>query len=166
MRRIDVLKITDEHKRYMEDTIKNKHASERTRRRAYILLYKAEGFSNDDIAQMLGITKLTVIRWIKRYKTEDWNDFLRLFDNMSGRRGSLNNEEKKWIMRIACTDPRDLGCRRRQWNYRSLTAYVSKNAKAAGYSRLEAVHYEKIRRVMHSTNMQRAIHDRAKSTSQ
>lgn len=166
MRRIDVLEITDEHKRYMEDTIKNKHASERTRRRAYILLYKAEGFSNDDIAQMLGITKLTVIRWIKRYKTEDWDDFLRLFDNMSGRRGSLNNEEKKWIMRIACTDPRDLGCRSKRWSCRSLTAYVSKNAKAAGYSRLEAVHYEKIRRVMYSTNMQRAIHGRAKSTSQ
>ena len=166
MRRSDVLKITDEHKRYMEDTIKNKHASERTRRRAYILLYKAEGFSNEDIAQMLGITKLTVIRWTKRYKTEDWDDFLRLFDNMSGRRGSLNNEEKKWIMRIACTDPRDLGCKSKRWSCRSLTAYISKNAKAAGYSRLEAVPYGKIRRMMHSTNMQKTIHDRTKSTSQ
>lgn len=151
MRKPKTLMVNSDQMTYLNTVIKDKYASARIRRRAYILLYKAEGFSNDDIALMLGVSRITVMRWLERYKTEDWDDFIDCFNKSTVRKNSLNRREREWILHIAGTRPQKLGCPHSRWTCRKLAMYISENAKDAGFAELEGIRYSQVYRLFHES---------------
>ena len=66
MRKVNPLLLETEHRRALGVIAATQNVPKQVRKRAYILLYKADGFSDYDIAEMLGISRITVRRWINR----------------------------------------------------------------------------------------------------
>jgi len=51
----------------------------------------------------------------------------------------ITDEEKTWIINIACRRPYDLGYPQEMRSYTRLAAYINKNAEASGYTRLSTI---------------------------
>ena len=56
----------------------------------------------------------------------------------SGRRcnAEITDDEKAWIINIACQKLVELGYSAETWIYAKLTSHINKNAEAVGYTRL------------------------------
>ena len=57
-----------------------------------------------------------------------------------GRNAEITDDEKAWIINIACQKPKDLGYSAETWTYAKLTSHINKNAEEAGYMRLSTIH--------------------------
>ena len=57
-----------------------------------------------------------------------------------GRNPEITDEEKAWIINIACQRPADYGYAAETWTYAKLTSHINKTAEAAGYVRLSTIH--------------------------
>ena len=56
-----------------------------------------------------------------------------------GRNAEITDEEKAWIINIACQKPIDFGYATETWTYAKLTSHINKTAEAAGYTRLSTI---------------------------
>jgi transposase len=84
---------------------------------------------------------------IKKYKANGADNAL--YDAPGrGRNPEITDDEKAWIMNIACQRPYELGCPEELWTYTRLTAYINKNADAAGYTRLSTISRSRIRNIL------------------
>lgn len=69
--------------------------------RARIILLKSEGISIDEIADKVGINRKSVMLCLKKFKEGGVENAL--FDAPGrGRNAEITNEEKTWIINIAC----------------------------------------------------------------
>jgi transposase len=65
-----------------------------------------------------------------------------------GRNPEITDEEKTWIINIACQRPNDLGRPEETWTYTGLASYINKNAQAQGYTRLSTISRSGIRDIL------------------
>lgn len=106
--------------------------------RARILLLKADGSSTDDIAEKLYLNRNSVLLCLKKYKEGGIENAL--YDAPGrGRNNEITDEEKAWIINIACQRPADLGYAAETWTYAKLTQHINNNAEKAGYTRLSTL---------------------------
>lgn len=86
--------------------------------RAKILLLKADVFSNDSVAEELGINKRAVLLWTQKYRScsadETLDDIFSVFEG-KGPKEEIFGETKTWIIGIACQKPKDLGYAVETW---------------------------------------------------
>lgn len=107
--------------------------------RARILLLKADGHSIDDIADKVGMNRKSVMLCLSKFKEGGIENAL--FDAPGrGRNPEITDEEKAWIINIACQRPADYGYAAETWTYAKLTSHINKTAEAAGYVRLSTIH--------------------------
>ena len=107
--------------------------------RARILLLKADGHSIDDIADKVGMNRKSVMLCLSKFKEGGIENAL--FDApRRGRNPEITDEEKAWIINIACQRPADYGYAAETWTYAKLTSHINKTAEAAGYVRLSTIH--------------------------
>ena len=106
------LLLTTEHKEKLEKLVKSGMTPAIIVQRAKILLLKADGRSNDSVAEELGINKRTVLLWTKKYRNRSANETLDDILSVSEGRGpkeEISGEAKTWMIGIACQKPKDLG---------------------------------------------------------
>jgi transposase len=65
-----------------------------------------------------------------------------------GRDPEITDDEKTWIINIACLRPYELGCPEETWTYTRLASYINKNAEAAGYIRLSTISRSGVRNIL------------------
>lgn len=65
---IRALSVTAEQRRALESVLKRPTAAQRDRRRAAIVLRRADGLSQADTALEVGVSRATVIKWERRFR--------------------------------------------------------------------------------------------------
>jgi transposase len=147
MARASVLEISESDRIYFESLVRSRTMQAQIVQRARIILLKADGNSIDIIADKIGIDRKSIILCIKKFKAGGADSAL--YDAPGrGRNPEITDDERAWVLNIACQRPYELGCPEEIWTYTRLTAYVNKNAEKAGYTRLSTVSRSRIKNIL------------------
>lgn len=146
-RKSKVINLTAEERDYLEAQARARTIQAQTVSRARILLLKADGCPIDDIADKVGINRKSVMLCLKKYAEGGVENAL--FDAPGrGRNAEITDDEKAWIINIACQKPKDFGYSAETWTYAKLTFHINKNAEAAGYTRLSTIHKSTVHTIL------------------
>ncbi len=146
-RKIATITLTDEERTYLETQTRARTIQAQTVTRARILLLRADGTSINDIAEKVGINRCSVMLCLNKYKAGGIENAL--FDAPGrGRNAEITDDEKAWIINIACQKPIDFGYAAETWTYAKLTSHINKNAEAAGYTRLSTIHKSTVHSIL------------------
>lgn len=121
------------------------------RQRAAILLAKAEGKSNQTIADEIGVNRHTVDLWVRRYRERKPDISIDKLLNVAegrGKKEEITGEAKSWLISVACTKPKDFGYAAEVWTTRALTKHVQATAKEAGFERLSTISESGLYRIL------------------
>lgn len=146
-RKTSIINLTAEDREYLETQTRARTIQAQTVSRARILLLKADGYSIDDIADKVGINRKSVMLCLNKYAEGGVKNAL--FDAPGrGRNAEITDDEKAWIINIACQKPIDFGYAAETWTYAKLTSHINKNAEAAGYIRLSTIHKSTVHSIL------------------
>lgn len=146
-RKAKVLQLSAEDRNYLEQQTRARTIQAQTVNRARILLLRADGHSVADIADKVGLNRKSVMLCIKKYEAGGVENAL--FDAPGrGRNPEISDEEKAWIINIACQKPTAFGYSAETWTYARLTSHINTTAEAAGYTRLSTVHKSTVRNIL------------------
>ena len=146
-RKAKVLQLSSEDRDYLEQQTRARTIQAQTVNRARILVLKADGLSVADIADKVGLNRKSVMLCIEKYVAGGVENAL--FDAPGrGRNPEISDEEKAWIINIACQKPTAFGYSAETWTYARLTSHINTTAEAAGYTRLSTVHKSTVRNIL------------------
>jgi transposase len=132
------IEISENDRVYFETLVRSRTMQAQIVQRARIILLKAEGNSIETIADKVGINRKSVMLCIEKYKDSGAENAL--YDAPGrGRNPEITDDEKAWVINIACQRPYDLGCSEETWTYTRLETYINKNAEDSGYTRLSTI---------------------------
>lgn len=151
-RKASTIVLTSEERTYLEAQTRARTIQAQTVNRARILLLKADGYSIDDIADKVGLNRKSVMLCINKYSNGGIENAL--FDAPGrGRNAEITDDEKAWIINIACQKPIDFGYAAETWTYAKLTSHINKTAEAAGYTRLSTIHKSTVHTILDETEI-------------
>ena len=146
-RKSTIIDLSAEEREYLEAQTRARTIQAQTVNRARILLLKADGCSINDIADKVGINRKSVMLCLNKYAEGGVENAL--FDAPGrGRNAEITDDEKAWIINIACQKPIDFGYAAETWTYAKLTSHINKNAEAAGYARLSTIHKSTVHSIL------------------
>ena len=146
-RKASTITLSSEDRAYLETQTKARTIQAQTVVRARILLLKADGVSIDTIADKVDMNRKSVMLCINKYIEGGIENAL--FDAPGrGRNAEITDDEKAWIINIACQKPVDLGYSAEVWSRALLTKHVNKFAEAAGHTRLSTISQSKVRTIL------------------
>lgn len=133
-----VLEISDEDYEYLQSLTRRRTIQAQVVDRAKILIYKAQGASNSDIAERIDVNINTVRLCLEKYIEGGIQNAL--FDKpRKGRSAEITGDAVAWITSIACQRPADLGYAQELWTLKNLHQHIQRHAAEAGFPRLETV---------------------------
>ena len=74
-----------------------------------------------------------------------------------GRNTEITDEEKAWIINIACQKPATFGYAAETWTYAKLTSHINKTAEEAGYVRLSTIHKSTVHTILEDADIKPRI---------
>ena len=99
------------------------------------------------LADKVGLNRCSVMLCLKKFKEGGIENAL--FDAPGrGRNAEITEEEKAWIINIACQKPIDFGYAAETWTYAKLISHINKTAEAAGYTRLSTIHKSTVNTIL------------------
>ena len=144
--------LSPEDRSYLEAQTRSRTIQAQTVCRARILLLKADGTAIDDIADKVGINRCSVILCLNKFKEGGVENAL--FDAPGrGRNAEITDDEKAWIINIACQKPVDLGYSAEVWTRALLTKHINEFAEAAGHIRLATISQSKVRTILEEADI-------------
>ena len=151
-RKASVITLSDEDRSYLETQTKARTIQAQTVMRARILLLKADGLSIDAIADKVDMNRKSIMLCINKYLEGGVENAL--FDAPGrGRNAEITDDEKAWIISIACQKPVDLGYSAEVWTRALLTKHINKFAEEAGHIRLSTVSQSKVRTILEEADI-------------
>ena len=146
-KRASSIELSNEEREYLELQTRARTIQAQTVTRARILLLRADSVSIDAIADKAGLNRCSVMLCLKKFKEGGIENAL--FDAPGrGRNAEITDEEKAWIINIACQKPIDFGYAAETWTYAKLTSHINKTAEAAGYTRLSTIHKSTVNTIL------------------
>ena len=146
-KRASSIKLSNEEREYLELQTRARTNQAQTVARARILLLRADGVSIDAIADKVDLNRCSVMLCLRKFKEGGIENAL--FDAPGrGRNAEITDEEKAWIINIACQKPIDFGYAAETWTYAKLTSHINKTAEAAGYTRLSTIHKSTVNTIL------------------
>ena len=146
-RRASSIELSNEEREYLELQTRARTIQAQTVTRAQILLLRADSVSIDAIADKVGLNRCSVMLCLKKFKEGGIENAL--FDAPGrGRNAEITDEEKAWIINIACQKPIDFGYAAETWTYAKLTSHINTTAEAAGYTRLSTIHKSTVNTIL------------------
>lgn len=146
-RRASTINLTDEETEYLQTQANARTIQAQTVNRAKILLMKAEGKSIDAIAAKVDVDRKSVMLCINKFLAGGVENAL--FDAPGrGRNAEITDDEKAWVISVACQKPVDLGYSAEVWSRALLTKHINKFAEKAGHIRLATVSQSKVRDIL------------------
>ena len=101
MAKASKLELTESEKNFLESLVRSRTEQAQIVQRARVLLLKAAGISIDAIAEKVGINRKSVMLCIGKYKDNGVENALHDAPGR-GRNPEIMDEEKAWIINIAC----------------------------------------------------------------
>ena len=139
--------LSSEDRSFLEEQTRARTIQAQTVARARILLLKADGTAIDTIADKVGMNRKSVMLCINKYLSGGIENAL--YDAPGrGRNAEITDDEKAWIINIACQKPVDLGYSAEVWTRALLTKHINKHAEKAGYIRLSTISQSKVRTIL------------------
>lgn len=146
-KRASSIELSNEERGYLKLQTRARTIQAQTVTRARILLLRADSVSIDAIADKVGLNRCSVMLCLKKFKEGGIENAL--FDAPGrGRNAEITDEEKAWIINIACQKPIDFGYAAETWTYAKLTSHINKTAEAAGYTRLSTIHKSTVNTIL------------------
>lgn len=146
-RKAAALVLSAEDRAYLETQTRTRTIQVQTVTRARILLLKADGLPIDEIADKVDLNRKSVMLCINKYNEGGVENAL--FDAPGrGRNAEITDEEKAWIINIACQKPAAFGYAAETWTYAKLTSHINKTAEEAGYVRLSTIHKSTVHTIL------------------
>lgn len=147
MAKAQKLALIDEDREYLETLVRTRTTQAQAVQRAKIILLKAEGFSIDAIADKLDINRKSVMLCLRKY--QDGGTENAIYDTPGrGRNPEITDDEKAWIISIACQKPKEYGFAAETWTYTMLTSFVTRNSESAGHIRLSSISRSSIKNIL------------------
>ena len=151
-RKASNITLSSEERTYLEAQTRARTIQAQTVNRARILLLKADGTSIDDIADKVGMNRKSVMLCINKYLEGGVENAL--YDAPGrGRNAEITDDEKAWIISIACQKPVDLGYSAETWTRALLTKHINKFAESAGHMRLSTISQSKVRTILEESDI-------------
>lgn len=146
------IELTKADREYLQLQTRARTIQAQTVNRARIILLKADGISIDEIADKVGMNRKSVMLCLKKYKEGGIENAL--FDAPGrGRNAEITDEEKAWIISLACQKPTDFGYSAETWTYAKLTSHINKTAEAAGFTRLSTIHKSTVNTILEEADI-------------
>ena len=92
--------------------------------RIKIILLAGEGYTVPEIRDMTNIYDKTIRKWIHKFNEMGIDGLVTKIDYSP--MVKIDNDARKQIIKIASTNPRDLGLKFSTWSLRSLAGYLTK----------------------------------------
>ena len=139
--------LSSDDRAYLEEQTRARTIQAQTVMRAKILLLKADGLSIDAIADKVDLNRKSVMLCINKYLEGGVENAL--YDAPGrGRNAEITDDEKTWVINIACQKPKDLGYSAEVWTRALLTKHINKYAEEAGHIRLSTISQSKVRTIL------------------
>jgi transposase len=106
--------------------------------RAKIILMAASGKTNKEIAERLAINRRSVYNSLAKFSEMGAEAALGDLARV-GRPATISDEEKAWVVSVACMKPKDLGYAQELWTIKRLTAHIHAACTGAGYPKLMGI---------------------------
>lgn len=146
-KRASSIELSKEEREYLELQTRARTIQAQTVTRARILLLRADAVSIDAIADKVGLNRCSVMLCLKKFKEGGIENALSDAP-ARGRNAEITDEEKAWIINIACQKPIDFGYAAETWTYAKLTSHINKTAEEAGYTRLSTIHKSTVNTIL------------------
>lgn len=141
------LVLSSEDHKWLETIVRTRTLQAQVVTRARILLLKEAGDSVDAIAEKVDLNRNSVLLCLKKYKAGGVENAI--YDAPGrGRNAQITDDEKAWIINVACQKPREYGYSAETWTYAKLTAHINKTAENAGYTRLSTITKTSIKNIL------------------
>lgn len=151
-KKANIITLTPEERDYLKTQTRSRTIQAQTVCRARILLLKSEGETIDSIADKVGINRCSVMLCLKKFKEGGVENAL--FDAPGrGRNAEITDDEKAWIINIACQKPVDFGYAPETWTRALLTKHINKFAEEAGHIRLSTISQSKVRTILEEADI-------------
>ena len=141
------LVLSSEDHKWLETIVRTRTLQALGVTRARILLLKEAGDSVDAIAEKVDLNRNSVLLCLKKYKAGGVENAI--YDAPGrGRNAQITDDEKAWIINVACQKPKEYGYSAETWTYAKLTAHINKTAENAGYTRLSTITKTSIKNIL------------------
>ena len=146
------LVLSNEDHDHLESIVRTRTLQAQVVSRARILLLKESGDSVDTIADKVDLNRNSVLLCLKKFKEGGIENAI--YDAPGrGRNAEITDDEKTWIISIACQKPADFGYSAETWTYAKLTAHINKTAESAGYTRLSTLTKTSVKNILDAANI-------------
>ena len=144
--------LTDDDKCRLKRLLTKSTLEVRVYQRAKILLLKAEGMTNESIADKLDIGIGVVKRCLKKFK--DGGIESALHDNQGrGRKAEITDDDITWVISKACQKPKDYGFSAEFWYPMSFRKFINSIAEAEGHPRMSTVAETTLRKILNNARI-------------
>jgi transposase len=141
------LVLSDEDRAELERLARSPTASHREAQRAAILVGYYGGESITSIARRLGMTRLSVSKWVS--KALGVGPMAALKDNYHRpKEPAIGADAKAWVVHVACSKPKDLGYAAEVWSRQALADHIRKHAQDAGFPALSRAAKATVHRIL------------------
>jgi len=146
------LKLTDEENEYLIKLSHSRSQPASLVTRAKIVLLSFEGKNDTEISQELHVAYKTVRNRIQRVL--DNGAYEGLKDKQgAGKPRTISNESRVWLIKVACTKPKDLGYPHELWSQRLLAKHIRKYCFKEGHPELSKISQGTISKILNASNI-------------
>jgi transposase len=141
------IELTNDEIDYLQSLTRTRTIQAQVVDRARMLLYKAQGESNGDIATRLDVNINTVKLCLSKFKEGGVQRAL-FDDKRKGRPVEITDDAVAWIIAIACQRPADLGYSQELWTIKNLHQHIQNHAEEAGFPRLKTITKPMVQKIL------------------
>src|SRR6202166_4009456 len=143
------LNLSDEGWAEFEQVSRPRSLPHRGAQRGPIILWYYGGESIASIGRRLGMTRLSVSKWVA--KALAVGPMAALKDNHHRpKQPAIGDDAKAWVVHLACSKPKDLGYAAEVWSRQALARHVREHAVQAGFPALSRAAKATVHRILRS----------------
>ena len=141
------LVLSDEDRAELEQVKRSRTVPLREAQRAAIILGYHAGESIASMVRRLGLTRLTVSKWVA--KALAVGPMAALKDSYHRpKEPVIGDDAKAWVVHVACSKPKDLGYAAEVWSRQALARHIREHAVEAGFPALAQAAKATVHRIL------------------
>lgn len=152
MAKAQPITLSEEDRKQLETISRTRTLQSQVVTRARILLLKGNGESVDAIAEKVGLNRNSILLCLKKYKEGGIENAI--YDAPGrGRNAEITDDEKTWMINIACQKPVEFGYSAETWTYAKLTEHINQTAEKEGHARLATITKTHVKNILDAANI-------------
>jgi transposase len=141
------LVLSNEEQSELEQLARSRVAPQRETQRSAILLGYFAGESIASISRRVGMTRLSVSKWVT--KALAVGPMAALKDSYHRpKKPVIGDDAKAWVVHVACSKPKDLGYAAEVWSRQALAKHIRAQAREAGFPALSQAAKATVHRIL------------------